>query len=124
MNAGVSMKRLVEWLYSDRVMSEVGKISELCYENIEGWEENATLSNKRKLEFAAGRKLAKKVLRRCKIWGHVLKVGKDKLPAWPSGIVGCISHSGDYCGVVVAHAKDYTALGFDIENIEKIKPFY
>jgi len=70
---------------------------------------------KRQHEFATGRLLARKLLAS---FGHpdvsILKE-EDRIPIWPDGIVGSISHSEGLCGAVVADAKAYAGLGLDLE---------
>lgn len=42
--------------------------------------------------------------------------GSNNEPLWPEGAVGSITHAGNECAVVVAHAARWTGLGLDIEK--------
>ena len=41
--------------------------------------------------------------------------GANKLPIWPLGHVGCISHSRNLAAAVVASRNDYRSIGIDLE---------
>ena len=41
--------------------------------------------------------------------------GTDRAPLWPAGAVGSISHTDDYCVVVVGHSVEHRSLGVDAE---------
>ena len=66
-------------------------------------------------EFAAGRTLARRALRELGFPDAPLLAGPDRAPAWPAGAVGSISHTADYCVVVVARNPPYRSLGVDAE---------
>ena len=70
---------------------------------------------KRRREFAAGRACARRALARLEIADAVLPIGPDRLPAWPAGIVGSITHCAGYCGVAVARRGSILCLGLDAE---------
>lgn len=57
--------------------------------------------------------------------GHAdfaLKNGADGAPIWPDGLVGSITHTRGYCGVVVARGADVRAVGVDAESAADLKP--
>jgi 4'-phosphopantetheinyl transferase EntD len=74
---------------------------------------------KRRLEFAAGRRCARKALAGLGIIGFPLLPGPDRAPIWPSGSVGSITHTDGcprgYCGVAVAERGTTRGLGIDAE---------
>ncbi len=72
-------------------------------------------SVKRQREFAAGRWLARAALRRLGFSDAPLLIGPDRAPVWPTGAVGSISHTDDYCVAVVATNPPYRSLGVDAE---------
>jgi len=74
-------------------------------------------SIKRRAEFLAGRICAQQAL--CCLTGtpHTLRQGNDRLPRWPRGCVGSISHSNALAAAVVAYQTDYRSLGMDLEHI-------
>ncbi|MEM1245367.1 MAG: 4'-phosphopantetheinyl transferase superfamily protein, partial [Acidobacteriota bacterium] len=71
--------------------------------------------SKRRAEFSAGRHLARRIGQRL---GHpiaALPRRDDGAPAWPSGLLGSISHCDDLCVVALAPATRLRGLGVDIE---------
>jgi 4'-phosphopantetheinyl transferase EntD len=88
-------------------------------------EEEACLSPraiaKRRREFTAGRVCARAALERLGIRGFALVAGPDRSPVWPSGIVGSLSHCGDYCGVAIARRGEIAGVGFDVERARPLE---
>lgn len=76
----------------------------------------------RKLEFRAGRLLAKELLRVKGIEGFPLLAGERREPLWPQMISGSITHLSDICVVVVALKSKVFALGVDIARMGDVKP--
>lgn len=76
----------------------------------------------RQAEFAAGRTCARLALSRLGIPPVPIVAGADRLPIWPQGITGSISHTAAYCGVAVCRANDAQAIGFDAEPEEPLDP--
>lgn len=78
----------------------------------------------RKAEFLTGRTYARRALRALGIEAGTIGSHADRSPIWPEGAVGCLSHTKDYCGVVVAKAwpqpGGYRSLGLDIETPGRI----
>ena len=76
----------------------------------------------RQREFAAGRILARGLLAQL---GHpdypVLREEEGRLPIWPAGIVGSISHSDDLCMAAVGEATDFQGVGVDLEPDEPVQ---
>jgi len=66
-------------------------------------------------EFTAGRVCARQALSRLGAPVDGIARGADRLPLWPAGVVGSISHCDGMCVAVVAHASDYGAIGIDAE---------
>ena len=77
---------------------------------------------KRRREFAAGRACARRALARLEIADAVLPVGPDRLPLWPPGIVGSITHCTGFCGVAVARRGAILGLGLDAEVGDELEP--
>lgn len=67
------------------------------------------------LEFSAGRWCARRALASLGIVGHALLMNQDRSPAWPSGIVGSITHTKGYCAAAVARSGDFDGIGIDAE---------
>jgi 4'-phosphopantetheinyl transferase EntD len=70
---------------------------------------------KRVGEFAAGRACARRALAELAIADFPLRVGAGREPLWPEGIVGSITHTTGFCGVVVAQKTVALSLGIDAE---------
>lgn len=71
---------------------------------------------KRKAEFFAGRYVAQRALQRLGIEGVEVGTGSHGSPAWPSGIVGSITHIDNRAVVAVAPASLIAAIGIDVEK--------
>jgi len=76
---------------------------------------------KRRGEFLAGRVCAARALEAAGAGriGYVPR-GEDKLPVWPAGWHGSISHSTAWAAAAVAASRHCVALGFDIQ--ERVSP--
>jgi 4'-phosphopantetheinyl transferase EntD len=77
----------------------------------------ARASPQRVGEFAAGRSCARRALREFGIEGGSILPGADRRPLWPAGIVGSISHTAGFCAAAVADARQFGAIGIDVETI-------
>lgn len=79
--------------------------------------------DKRRREFAAGRGMARKLLRRLGVEHEgPLLPGPKREPCWPSGIVGTISHTDGWAAVAMAKADACGGLGADVERDTPLKP--
>jgi len=76
-------------------------------------------SSVRQAEFHAGRNLARRAMQAI---GHskpdAILVAKDRLPIWPDGMVGSISHSENL--VAVCLSRQEKGLGLDLEHIHNV----
>ena len=71
-------------------------------------------------EFAAGRACARVAMAQL---GHApvaVPSRPDRAPAWPTGLVGSITHTSGYCAAVVASASLYVGIGIDVEQVGTI----
>jgi len=71
---------------------------------------------KRRAEFGTARVCARRALARMGIAPCELVPAKDRSPRWPSGIIGSITHTHGYCGVVLARSTQARSLGLDAER--------
>ncbi len=69
----------------------------------------------RQREFATGRACARRLLSRLGCPEMALPPDSDRVPSWPEGFVGSISHAGDLCAVVVGARSSVGGVGIDIE---------
>jgi enterobactin synthetase component D len=78
----------------------------------------AGMAPKRRAEFVAGRRCAGQAL--AEAGGPLadrLVRGNDRLPVWPCGWLGSISHSGAWAVAVAGRSAQYLALGIDIQEL-------
>jgi 4'-phosphopantetheinyl transferase EntD len=83
-------------------------------------ESTLNMRPKRLREFVHGRACARLALTQLGLPECAIPVGEHRAPAWPDGIVGSISHSGEYAAAAVAHKADYRGLGVDLEASESL----
>jgi len=70
----------------------------------------------RRREFAAGRTLARRALASLQVPpGPVLR-NTQRVPLWPPGTTGSISHTASWCGVAVARTSALRSIGIDGEH--------
>ena len=69
----------------------------------------------RQREFATGRVLARQLLQRMNVMNFELLRDDDRVPSWPAGIVGSISHTENLCAVAVAAETLRRGIGVDVE---------
>src|ERR1700720_1454604 len=74
-------------------------------------------TQKRQREFLAGRWCAKQALQCLGAGSTHVAIAEDRAPIWPGGVVGSITHTGDFAAAAVAWAADVAALGIDSEQI-------
>lgn len=77
---------------------------------------------RRRHEFATGRRLARDAMAQLGCAEVAIPVGDARGPVWPAGLVGSISHSSGLCAVAVAHAADIRTVGIDIERVGAVSP--
>jgi 4'-phosphopantetheinyl transferase EntD len=88
-------------------------------------EERASIAKsveKRRAEFGTARVCARRALARLGYAPMPLVPNKDRSPVWPAGIVGSITHTRDYCAVVVAQQSAFVSLGVDAEQDKALTP--
>ena len=69
----------------------------------------------RRDEFHTGRRLARAALARLGCAPTAIPVGENRVPVWPPGLVGTISHSRALCAAHVGFARDLLGIGIDLE---------
>jgi 4'-phosphopantetheinyl transferase EntD len=73
-------------------------------------------------EFAAGRSCARLALAQFGIHDCALPARSDRQPAWPSSMVGSITHTAGLCAAVVGEAARFAGLGLDCEVVGDVEP--
>lgn len=77
---------------------------------------------KRRREFAAGRRCARRLLAQLGHPGVPLLRNDDRTPRWPDELVGSISHCAALCVAAVARRSSLAALGVDVEPDAALEP--
>lgn len=76
----------------------------------------------RRAEFIGGRIAARAALAQLGLPETPLPVGADRLPQWPEGVLGSISHAGGLCLAAVIPKAQALALGIDLEVAPPLEP--
>jgi 4'-phosphopantetheinyl transferase EntD len=76
---------------------------------------------KRRREFSTGRTLARRAFAQLGIEGFALLSDADRVPRWPEGLVGSISHCAGCCAVAVARRGRILSLGLDVERAGRLE---
>jgi enterobactin synthetase component D len=74
-------------------------------------------TQKRQREFFAGRRCSEQALLCLGAGSTHVGMAEDRAPIWPDGVVGSITHTGDFAAAAVAWAADVAGLGIDSERI-------
>ena len=74
----------------------------------------------RQQEFAAGRILARGLLRHAGAQTDALLRDADRVPTWPQAVVGSITHCRSLCAVAVAPRTLSAGIGIDVEPAKPI----
>lgn len=82
----------------------------------------AYAAEKRVREFAAGRLCARAALAALGHGPVPLPIGPDRVPAWPAGVVGSITHTDGYCVAVLGLATQFVSIGVDAERVGAMSP--
>jgi 4'-phosphopantetheinyl transferase EntD len=69
----------------------------------------------RRKQFTAGRVLARDAWQRLGVPAQPLLNDAQRVPRWPAGVVGTITHTHGWCAAAVARSDDFAALGADVE---------
>jgi 4'-phosphopantetheinyl transferase EntD len=71
---------------------------------------------KRRREFAAGRACARAALAALGVPARSIPAGPAREPVWPAGVVGSLSHDGDFCVAAVHTRPAVPGLGIDLAD--------
>jgi len=82
----------------------------------------AGASERRRREFQLGRACARRALRRLGLNDVAVLMGPQREPLWPTGVVGSLTHCGEYCAAAVARAGEVSSLGIDAELVTRLPP--
>lgn len=77
---------------------------------------------KRVWQYTAGRICARRALARLGLPEETpIVMGGDRMPIWPEGFVGSISHTDHWCAAAVARESDVRSVGIDLEGAKPFK---
>jgi enterobactin synthetase component D len=79
---------------------------------------------KRVNEFITGRLCCRKALEKLNYFNFPVLQDHWGLPVFPETVVGSISHSHTQCMVILGETKNYTGIGIDVEELNRLKPSY
>ena len=74
----------------------------------------------RRREFATGRLCAHRALAALGVRDAPVMRGQRRMPLWPDGVVGSITHSGGACAAAVARRAEFAGVGLDAEALEPL----
>jgi len=75
------------------------------------------MGRKRRTEFLAGRLCACRSLSEMKVAAEFPLFIRDRMPVWPFGVLGSISHCASMAVAMTAPASRFRALGVDVETV-------
>jgi len=70
---------------------------------------------KRRAEFFAGRLCANKAMNFLGVLNKQVAISPTRAPLWPDGLMGSISHTGNYAIAIVASVDKVSLIGVDME---------
>jgi len=76
---------------------------------------------KRQMEFISGRKISRRLLLQLGYSPALIPRGEHGNPIWPTGIVGSITHTDDYCLVALGKQSMLTSVGIDLEHVGSVE---
>jgi 4'-phosphopantetheinyl transferase EntD len=76
---------------------------------------------RRRDEFRTGRRLARQALAQLGCAATALPPDPDRVPRWPHGFLGTISHAAGLCVALASHARDFAGIGVDIEETARLQ---
>jgi 4'-phosphopantetheinyl transferase EntD len=76
--------------------------------------------DKRRFEFAAGRRAARSALSAFGMAEVAIPAGADRAPIWPPGILGSITHDDGIAMALVGRTKTIAAIGIDLTKAEPL----
>ncbi len=80
----------------------------------------ANAVQKRRNEFFTGRRCARVALKQIGVEPCALIASEGRIPKWPTGMIGSISHSIRLCCAIAARSEDMPYLGVDLETTTRI----
>ncbi len=76
----------------------------------------------RRREFAGGRACAHRALAALGAGDGPVLRGERRMPVWPNGVVGAITHGAGFCAAAVARRSAFAGVGLDAERLRPLSP--
>jgi 4'-phosphopantetheinyl transferase EntD len=86
------------------------------------WQQVADAGSKRQREFLCGRYYAHRLLESIGYTDVIISRDRQGCPQWPVNIVGSISHTSDFCIVLLSGPGKFRSVGVDLEESGRLKP--
>jgi 4'-phosphopantetheinyl transferase EntD len=118
-------KRIAEWIATRAPTGTAVAVGLISPSTPFSPEEAAAIARavpRRRAEFITGRRLAREALAQLGSLAVNLPPDGARLPQWPKGFVGTISHSDRLCVAHVGYSERLLGIGIDIEKIKPIEP--
>jgi enterobactin synthetase component D len=108
---------IATWLFPGPVAAHQMQIAMASVDAMtdEGCSVLARATSKRRLEFIAGRACAAASLAALGQNRHSVTIGENRMPLWPDGVVGSISHDSTLACAVAGRSHFWLGLGIDVE---------
>lgn len=120
--ASVAIDTLIEGLLPAEIRVAVAPIDNFVDELTSGERKSIqTAVRSRQYEFSTGRMLARRVLAGLGHPSFELLRDEDRVPVWPVGIIGSISHSKNLCMAAAVGAGLFQGVGLDVEPDEPVE---
>ena len=74
----------------------------------------------RRHEFIGGRMMARRAMSELGVAPQAVPAGPDRAPVWPAGLVGSITHTGEWCAAAIARADEIRSVGIDVEDARSV----
>lgn len=87
----------------------------------EEWQIVEHAGKKRQREFASGRHYAHQLLQKMGCGQRIIGRDEHGIPLWPGGLSGSISHTDDYCTVLLTRRDEFASVGIDLEASSRLK---
>lgn len=116
------MKRYFEWLASEQIVLQETALTNRQPDLLP--EETVYVRGAvphRIAEFSAGRACARNCMAELGYPAAAIPVRSDRLPLWPDGLVGSITHMKDHCAVAMGRRSDgILSIGIDLEPADNL----
>lgn len=117
-----SLHQAWETILPDGVMTRTLPVADYGYQLTEAeLDYISEVSERRKLEFSTSRTAIRDLIhKQCEAWEGVIP-DSQRMPVWPEGWTGSISHCKGICTVAVTRRHPILSIGIDLESRNRLK---